>query len=129
VASGVALSYAPGSRPTQLAVEAVFGLGEFLVSGIAEPDRWFLDRKSRSVLDYKAGRQVVMLTERGPQPVVGYLQTMPKLTSAQLTQIIDLTLVVESRLGMRPVDMEFCFGDEVLYALQARPQLGTTNPA
>src|SRR5919197_812337 len=50
-------------------VEAAWGLGESVVAGRVQPDRFELDRATGAVLGRQLGHKPTMLTAGGPQPV------------------------------------------------------------
>lgn len=49
--------------------------------------------------------------------------TSAKLGDDQVTAVLELLFQVEQNPTLRAADLEFCFADEKLYALQARPLL------
>ena len=81
-------------------VEATFGLGEALVSGLVNPDRY-------TVRD----GEVVAKEERQAQPV---------LTDEQVISLVQLGRRIEARFG-RPQDIEWCLADERFQFVQSRP--------
>src|SRR5260221_4781142 len=81
-------------------VEATFGLGEALVSGLVNADVY-------KVRD----RDVVSRAVRQEQPV---------LTDAQIIRLAQLGRSIEAHFG-RPQDIEWCLVDDVFHVGQARP--------
>ncbi|HET6510302.1 MAG TPA: phosphoenolpyruvate synthase [Baekduia sp.] len=82
------------------AVEAVAGLGEALVSGAADPDRFAVRDDA-----------VVARAARQDRPV---------LTDAQALALTRLGRTIEARLG-RPQDIEWCLADDGFAFVQSRP--------
>jgi rifampicin phosphotransferase len=100
-AAGILFTADPvSSNRNVAAVEAIFGLGEALVSGHANPDRYTV-RDGRIV-----GREVA-----GEQPA---------LTDAQAIRLVQLGRRIEARLG-RPQDIEWCLADDEFQFVQSRP--------
>ncbi len=81
--------------------EACRGLGEALVSGTIDPDRFEVERE---------GEGVVVLASSASSG----------LDTKRLLAMRDLFLRLESALGF-PVDVEWSWRDDELYVLQARP--------
>ena len=102
-ASGVLFTADPlTSNRTVACVEAVFGLGEALVSGQVQPDAYRV----------RGGRmEVTMATGREDPPV---------LAEAQVLQLVELGRRIEAHLG-RPQDIEWCLADGVFQIVQSRP--------
>lgn len=123
--SGVAFGINPttGDR-TERVVNAVYGLGEGLVSGQLDADQFILrggeiterltDKTHRVVLDWKNGGGTLV------EEVGADLQIRPTLTNQQVLAIAKLLDKGEQVYGY-PLDLEFAWADEVLYVLQARP--------
>lgn len=100
-AAGVLFTADPVSGNRRVAaIEAVFGLGEALVSGQAEPDRFTV----------RDGAVVAMtiVTEH------------PTLDDAQAVRLSELGRRVEAHFGC-PQDIEWCLLDDVFHVVQARP--------
>lgn len=112
----------------RIVIEACWGLGETLVGGEVDPDRFVLDRASARVVDRRIARKTVALVHGpgGPvrQAVPPPRQTLPCLTDDDLARLLDLALRVEAALGPDQ-DIEWAIEDDV-YLLQARPV--TTHP-
>jgi len=105
-AAGVCFTLDPAGRDTAAVVEAVRGLGEQLVSGRVEPERW------------RAYRTGLGTWELHPD---GHGGRTPVLELAQVESIA----AEASRLAMtmgRPLDLEWALdGNGTLWWLQARP--------
>ena len=104
-AAGVAFTADPVSGKHHTVIEAVAGLGERLVSGAANPERWIV--ASSGVIDPPAEKTV--------------------LTTEQARAIGDLADRVEKHQGS-PQDIEWAIADGLLWLLQARP-ITTFGPA
>lgn len=124
-AAGVLFTADPltGARD-QLVVNAVWGLGESLVSGQAVSDTVVLSPeghiRSRSIAD-----KTVMSVPAGGglQPVPDRLRRAPVLTDAQAAALARTGNAVGS-LFEEPVDIEWALRGGQIYVLQARPVTG-----
>ena len=100
-AAGVLFTADPVTSNRNVAsVEAGFGLGEALVSGLVNADVY----KVRDGV-------VVAKTERHEQPV---------LTDAQVLALVELGRRIEAHFG-RPQDIEWCLTDDGFAIVQSRP--------
>lgn len=131
--AGVAFSLNPlNNCYDEALVEASFGLGEALVSGAVEPDRFLLDKPGRRLLETRIGRKAFAMrlgaeggVHAGDAAAGDGLEpgTRPSLGEAELLELLDLILAVETRLGM-PVDLEWARAGGRFHLLQARPVTG-----
>jgi pyruvate,water dikinase len=105
---------------TQMLVEASWGLGESVVSGKVQPDRFHLDRQTGRVLDRHISVKTVQRTRHGEEPVAAGRQGIPSLDESQLAALAELGRAVEA-LYQEPRDVEWALADGKLWLLQARP--------
>ncbi|GGQ05387.1 putative phosphoenolpyruvate synthase [Streptomyces griseomycini] len=123
-AAGVLFTADPvsGNRKTAT-VEAGFGLGEALVSGLVNPDV-FKVRHGEVVARTIAAKQraVRALPAGGTQEVAidSQRQEQPTLTDAQVVELVQLGRRIEARFGC-PQDIEWCLADEGFQIVQSRP--------
>lgn len=123
-AAGVLFSADPvtGSRKVAT-VEASFGLGEALVSGLVNPDV-FTVRDDEVVAEAVAAKQraVHALPAGGTQEVAidPERQEQPALTDAQVVRLVQLGRRIEAHFG-RPQDIEWCLVDDGFQIVQSRP--------
>lgn len=112
--AGVAFSADPvtGARDAVL-VEAVLGHGERIVSGVAEPDRYRLSRRSGEVRARVAEKPDVVPARRFARV----------LRDDEVRAVADLVLRAEEGFGA-PVDVEFCLDGVRLWLVQCRPITG-----
>jgi phosphohistidine swiveling domain-containing protein len=126
-ASGVVFTADPiANDPSQLVLEAVFGLGEMLVGGTTTPDSYWIDKKTLVVKNHHPASQRELLTLKASggtqQETIGAEDSSrPKLTPSEVETVTSLALTAEREWG-RPLDVEWC-KDQAgkLYLLQARP--------
>jgi pyruvate,water dikinase len=120
--AGVCLTTLP-ERPGCAAVEAVWGLGDELVSGRADPDLYRYDRSSREATFDRPGNQVVrMLLLEGRTTVPASLRRARKLSESRVRAVAETALRLEEHFGYGAgADMEWAFSGERLWVLQVRP--------
>jgi pyruvate,water dikinase len=123
--SGVLFTIDPTrGRRDRMVVEAVFGLGEGVVSGQLTPDHYVLARDGRlkrtrlhtqpyAIVHDPAGG----VREQYLPPERGEAQT---LDEADLVRLAKVGIDLEERLGS-PQDIEWAMQDGDLYVLQSRP--------
>lgn len=104
-------------------VEAVFGLGEALVSGLVDPDV-FTVRDGKVVARATAARQRVVraLPDGGTQEVDVPMrqQGQPALTDAQVLRLARIGRRIEEHFG-GPQDIEWCLVEDDFRIVQSRP--------
>ncbi|MFG2476291.1 rifamycin-inactivating phosphotransferase [Streptomyces fagopyri] len=123
-AAGILFTADPVTGNRKVAtVDAGFGLGEALVSGLVNPDVFkvrdgeVVDRaiaaKQRAVQALPAGgtREVAIDPRR---------QEQPALTDAQAVRLVRLGRRIEAHFG-RPQDIEWCLVDDGFQIVQSRP--------
>lgn len=123
-ASGVLFTADPVTGDRRVAtVDAGFGLGEALVSGLVSPDV-FAVRDGEVVARTIAGKQraVHALPGGGTRDVAvdARRQEQPALTDAQLVRLVRLGRRIEAHFG-RPQDIEWCLVDDGFHIVQSRP--------
>ncbi|MFQ5610503.1 MAG: PEP/pyruvate-binding domain-containing protein [Anaerolineae bacterium] len=109
----------------QMMIEAVWGLGEGVVSGKITPDSYKIDREDYELISEFVPKKSVMVSqnEAGGIETVAVppeKQSARVLTEAELIQLVDLGNRVEAHFGC-PQDIEWGIADGRLYLLQSRP--------
>lgn len=123
-AAGVLFTADPvtGDRRTAT-VDAGFGLGEALVSGLVNPDV-FKVRHGEVVARTIAAKQraVHALPDGGTREVAidPEHREQPALTDAQAVRLVRLGRRIEAHFG-RPQDIEWCLADDGFQFVQSRP--------
>ena len=121
--AGVMFTENPVTGADERLIEASWGLGEAVVSGLVVPDQFRLDR-SGQVLERKVGRKRIAIRSL---PTGGtFEQQVPAaqvnqlcLDDAQLAALSELALQCEKVYGPRR-DIEWAIQDGTLYLLQCR---------
>jgi rifampicin phosphotransferase len=111
-----------GNR-TVACVEAVFGLGEALVSGRVEADAYGV--RDGSVVSTSIGTKpfAVQAAPGGGTaevPIPPGRRRERVLTDAQVVRLVELGRRIEARLG-RPQDIEWCLVGDEFHIVQSRP--------
>jgi len=121
-AAGVFMTLNPanGDRAT-FVCEAVWGLGEPLVSGAVTPDRFALNKISGEVVRREIAHKPTRLGSAGTEPVPDAEQDLPCLTEDELAELLRIGRAVETAAGA-PQDGEFAVDDDGVHLLQARPE-------
>ncbi|MGS2591986.1 rifamycin-inactivating phosphotransferase [Streptomyces hebeiensis] len=123
-AAGVLFTADPvtGNRKVAI-VDAGFGLGEALVSGLVNPDV-FTVRNGEVVAKTIAAKQraVHALPTGGTRDMAidSRQQEQPALTDAQVVRLVRLGRRIEAHFG-RPQDIEWCLADDGFQIVQSRP--------
>ncbi len=106
-----------------LSIDAGFGLGEAMVSGLVNADNYKVH--SGSIVDRKIPAKklaVYALKEGGTkeQPVDSAQQNEQVLTDEQILELESIGRKIEAHFGS-PQDIEWCLADDALYIVQSRP--------
>lgn len=123
-AAGILFTADPVTGDRKVAtVDASFGLGEALVSGLVNPDV-FRVRDGEVVAETVAAKQraVHALPGGGTREVAidPQRQGQPALTDAQVVRLVQLGRRIEAQFG-RPQDIEWCLVDDDFQIVQSRP--------
>ncbi|MFB8393933.1 rifamycin-inactivating phosphotransferase [Streptomyces yangpuensis] len=123
-ASGILFTADPVTGHRKVAtVDAGFGLGEALVSGLVNPDVFTVrDGEVVSRAISAKQRAVTALPGGGTQEVAieARRQEEPALTDAQAVRLVALGRRIEAHFG-RPQDIEWCLVDGDFRIVQSRP--------
>lgn len=123
-AAGILFTADPVTGNRKVAtVDAGFGLGEALVSGLVNPDV-FKVRDGVVVAKAIAAKQCAVhaLPAGGTQEVAidAKRQEQPALTDAQVVWLVQLGRRIEAHFGS-PQDIEWCLVDDAFQIVQSRP--------
>ena len=122
--SGVIFSKDPSFKKDNVVIEAVWGLGEGIVSGQITPDRYIVspsleiiekkiaDKKIAITIDSSGNKEVVKLKEQRANAQV--------LTEREVKRLAEIALQLESHYK-KPQDIEFAIENEEIFIVQTRP--------
>ena len=122
--SGVIFSKDPNFKKDNVVIEAVWGLGEGIVSGRITPDNYTVssdlkilditiaDKKEAITRDSSGNQEIVKLKEQRSKTQV--------LTENEIKKLADLALHLELHYK-KPQDIEFAIEGEEIYIVQTRP--------
>jgi len=129
--SGVMFTREPVSNEEKITIEAVYGLGEAVVSGGVTPDLYLVDKKDLSIIHKMISRQEWQLVKNPNRtadieetnfklPVPEALQGKQKLSDREILTLAKLGAKIE-KLYKFPQDIEWAKGEGKLYIVQTRP--------
>ena len=138
--SGVMFTLEPVSGDkSKIVIEAVYGLGEAIVSGALTPDLYVLDKERLTVIDRTVANQEKQLvgnddsTASGEETITWV--DVPK-DDAKLQKLTDKEIVTLAEIGKRvegyygtPQDIEWAEEKDELYIVQSRPVTVTAEAA
>ncbi len=121
--AGVLFTHNPATGADERLIEAAWGLGEAVVSGLVVPDSFRISTDGRIVERIPGDKDVALRpsAEGGTEEIRVEPQRAKALTldDAQLTELHELTLLCEAEYGQR-LDIEWAFADGRLHLLQCR---------
>ncbi len=129
--AGVMFTANPMSAATdEIVINATWGLGEALVSGIVTPDEHILDRATLVAKEHRVGSKESRVV-RNPAGAGTITEPVPEgqrarlaLAEPQLRQLGELGQRVTALYKGVPQDIEWAMIGDRLYLLQARPVTG-----
>ncbi|WP_158887971.1 rifamycin-inactivating phosphotransferase [Amycolatopsis anabasis] len=123
-AAGVLFTADPATSNRKVAcVEASFGLGEALVSGLVNADVYRVRDGGIVAKAVAAKQRAIHATPGGgtrEQPIEPAQQEQPALTDAQVVRLAQLGRRIEAHFG-HPQDIEWCLADDGFQIVQSRP--------
>ena len=123
-AAGILFTADPVTSNRKVAsVEASFGLGEALVSGLVNADVYKVRNGEVVARTIGTKRLAIHASPAGgtqEQAIEPERQGQPALTDAQVVRLARLGRRIEAHFG-RPQDIEWCLGDEDFQIVQSRP--------
>jgi pyruvate,water dikinase len=130
VTSGVIFTIEPITHDlSKIVIEAIYGLGEGLVSGEINPDLFIVSKEGPAILSRRISfqdRRLVRNTS-GSGEAANYWQQVPaakqeqqKLTDEEVIKLAELAMHIEKHYGV-PQDIEWAKEDGAIYVVQSRP--------
>ena len=123
-ASGILFTADPitGNRKL-LSIDASFGLGEALVSGLVSADCYKVQEDQITDRMIAAKKLAIYAREEGGTktvPIDADQQKTQTLTDQQILQLARIGGQIETHFG-KPQDIEWCLADDTFYIVQSRP--------
>ena len=116
--SGVLFTVTPFGENASI-IESNWGLGESVVSGAITPDSFYVSRETGEVLERNIATKNEMVTAAGVSAVSAAQQDVPSLTDAQLKELTQLGMQIETHYG-QPMDIEWALANGEFVLLQSR---------
>ncbi|MGM9954607.1 MAG: PEP/pyruvate-binding domain-containing protein [Peribacillus sp.] len=122
--SGVIFSLNPITQDTnEIIINASYGLGEAIVSGIVTPDTFIVNKETKSIMKDLGLKEVKILpinnqiieVETTPEESDAYC-----LNEESILSLESVTSKLEAFYEF-PVDIEFAIKDDMIFVLQSRP--------
>ncbi len=122
--SGVGFSLNPlNNAYDEVFINASFGLGEAIVSGIVTPDSYIYDAARKSIIQKKISSKEISLwlnDDGGIYQKENEDKEKQALSDEQIVELSNLIKKCEKYYG-KPMDIEWAFENGKLYLLQSRP--------
>jgi len=123
--SGVMFTVDPltGDKNTTI-IEAIYGLGEYIVQGRVTPDQYVVNKRTIEILEKTVGLQDVMLKkvkgENKELKVSKRAQKMQKLPDVDIAALTNIGKKIEKHYYF-PQDIEWAKTGDRIYIVQTRP--------
>ena len=127
--SGVMMTLNPsnGDR-SKITIESIWGLGQLLVDGTINPDRFLVDKITGEIIEQTIAKKTQMLqanntTQSGTAvvPVPSRLTDEPSLAPEEIDKVCAYGRFLENHFGA-PQDIEFATYQSQIFILQTRPE-------
>lgn len=123
--SGIMFSINPVTNDTNsIIIEAVYGLGEYIVGGVVNPDHFEVSKSNYEIKSRAIAKQThkLTLTPDGNQdvPVGAQWQEKQKIEDQYVVELAHLSKKLEDHYG-KPQDSEWAFSNGKVYIVQTRP--------
>ena len=123
-ASGILFTADPLTSNRKLvSIDASFGLGEALVSGLVTPDCYKVKEEKITEKIIAAKKLAIYGRKNGgteTRQMDPHLQKTQVLTDQQILQLARIGREIEAHFGC-PQDIEWCLMDDIFYIVQSRP--------
>jgi phosphoenolpyruvate synthase/pyruvate phosphate dikinase len=113
--------------PSKISIESTWGLGEALVSGEVNPDRFMVDKVTLDVLERNIGEKEIEYRLEGDRvsahPIEDERRTTASISDVETVELARLGKEIERHYG-RPEDVEWVIDADTgeLFVLQARAE-------
>ncbi len=122
--SGVIFSKDPSNKNNNVIIEAVWGLGEGIVSGMITPDKYIVSPELK-ILDVQLSNKKIALTRNsaGEKITVNLRDEKSRsqvLKGYEIAKLTNIALNLEEHY-QKPQDIEFAIEGEEIFIVQTRP--------
>ena len=120
--SGVMFTSDPAGDPDNILVNASYGLGEAVVSGIVSPDEYICDRNGHVIRENIGSKEIQIIYSGNGTRTVDVDNELRKtrvLNDSLVASLVKEGLKIEKHYG-KPMDIEWAVKDGNVYILQAR---------
>ena len=123
--SGIAFSIDPVTNDkTKLVIEAIYGLGEYIVQGKVTPDHYEVDKRSFVILKKEPHYQNLKFIKKGSDNAEVRLSktegSQTKLSDEEIIKVAMLVKDIENHYYF-PQDIEWAIEKERVFIVQSRP--------
>ena len=123
--SGIAFSVNPiNNNRKEIMIEAGFGLGEYVVSGIITPDKYIFDKQSNKLkkikINYQEFKLACVNNKNKEVEMPLEKRNAIKLSTKYYSELLKTIKLIEKKYK-KPVDIEWAIKNEKIYITQARP--------
>lgn len=127
--SGVSFSIDPvTNKRDTITIEAIYGLGEYIVQGTVTPDHYEVDKAKLRIKEKQTKRQesALVRVKKGKvfvnedQKLDASRGETQKISDAHIKQVAQLVKNIEKHYGV-PQDIEWAIEGERVYIVQSRP--------
>jgi len=107
-----------------IVIEAIFGLGEYIVQGKVTPDQYLVDKKTLKIMKKKVATQDVQFIKKGKSTVESRMSKSlggkQKITNELIVKIAELGKKIEKHYYF-PQDIEWAVEKGEVFITQSRP--------
>lgn len=123
--SGVIFTVNPTTNENDIIIEAVWGLGEGIVSGAIKPDQYLLNKENLDLKSKSISQKNIFLTRTAAGKTIKQLlheskQRAQVLSELELKQLGNYSIKIEEHYN-HPQDIEFALESNNIYIVQTRP--------
>jgi pyruvate,water dikinase len=123
--SGICFTVNPvTNEKNQIIIEAIWGLGEYIVQGKVTPDQYIVDKNTWKTISQTTVHQLVELVKSNVETkevaVPKSRQTTRKISPLTVTKIAKIAQKLHNHYG-KPQDIEFALEKGKFYVVQTRP--------
>jgi pyruvate,water dikinase len=124
--SGIMFSIDPVTNDTNtIIIESIYGLGEYIVGGVVNPDHYEVDKNSLEIKSKKIAKQTHKMTlsiegTNADVPVGQQWQEQQKIADEHIRTLAQLSIKLEQHYG-KPQDSEWAYQNGKVYIVQTRP--------